>query len=185
MPIENYFTEYIPRSMKKDQIFLGQMRDEYHQRQKRAAQAAREDSYIGRKLTDDDALRFLDLHLRGYSNGAISLMLNVPEYKVYHMMQMPLGRYLAGDRGREVLIGKSGQTVAPKVEEIKEAILKYGISEEEWCVSMRKNGLSKQQLNKMLGVRPGKVHVKYAVSCAYFFNVNVDQLFKDPNETEK
>ena len=185
MPIENYFSEYIPRSMEKDQIFRGRMRDEYHQRQKRAAQAAREDSYIGRKLTDDDALRFLDLHLRGYSNGAISLMLNVPEYKVYHMMQMPLGRYLAGDRGREVLIGKSGQTVAPKVEEIKEAILEYGISEEDWCVFMRKNGLSKQQLNKMLGVRPGRVHVKYAVSCAYFFNVNVDQLFRDPNKTEK
>lgn len=185
MPIENYFSEYIPRSMEKDQIFRGRMIDEYHQRQKRAAQAAREDSYIGRKLTDDDALRFLDLHLRGYSNGAISLMLNVPEYKVYHMMQMPLGRYLAGERGREVLIGKSGQTVAPKVEEIKEAILKYGIAEEEWCVSMRKNGISKQQLNKMLGVRPGRVHVKYAVACAYFFSVNVDQLFKDPDETEK
>lgn len=185
MPIENYFTEYIPRSMEKDQIFRGRMIDEYHQRQKRAAQAAREDSYIGRKLTDDDALWFLDLHLRGYSNGDISLMLNVPEYKVYHMMQMPLGRYVAGSRGREVLTGKCGETVAPKVEAIKEAILKYGISEEEWCVSMRKNGISKQQLNKMLGVRPGKVHVKYAVSCAYFFNVNVDQLFEDPNETEK
>ena len=78
MPIENYFSEYIPRSMEKDQIFRGRMRDEYHERQKRTAQAAREDSYIGRKLTDDDALRFLDLHLRGYSNGAISLMLNVP-----------------------------------------------------------------------------------------------------------
>ena len=185
MPIENYFTEYIPRSMEKDQIFRGRMIDEYHQRQKAAIESAKKNVYLGRKLTDDDVLRFLDLHLRGYGNASISLMLNVPEYKVYHMMQMPLGRYLAGERGREVLIGKSGQTVAPKVEEIKEAILKYGISEEDWCVFMRKNGLSKQQLNKMLGVRLGKVHVKYAVSCAYFFSVNVDQLFKDPNETEK
>ena len=184
MPIKNYFSEYIPRSMEKDQIFRGRMRDEYHQRQKRAAQAAREDSYIGRKLTDDDALRFLDLHLRGYSNGAISLMMNVPEYKVYHMMQMPLGRYLAGERGREVLIGKSGQTVAPKVEEIKEAILKYGIEEEEWCVSMRKNGISKQQLNKMLGVRKGKVQTKFAVAAANYFKKNVDELFSE-FETEK
>ena len=185
MPIENYFTEYIPRSMERDQEYRGKILEKARERQKAAIESAKKNVYLGRKLTDDDTLRFLDLHLRGYGNASISLMLNVPEYKVYHMMQMPLGRYLAGERGREVLIGKSGQTVAPKVEEIKEAILKYGIDEEEWCVSMRKNGISKQQLNKMLGVRPGKVHVKYAVACAYFFNANVDQLFKDPNETEK
>ena len=184
MPIENYFTEYIPRSMEKDQIFRGRMRDEYHQRQKAAAESAKEASNIGRKLTDDDALRFLDLHLRGYSNGAISLMMNVPEYKVYHMMQMPLARYVAGERGRDVLIGKKEQTVWPKVEAIKEALAEYGIEEEEWCVDMRKNGQSKQQLNKMLGVRKGKVQVKFAVSVANYFKKNVDALFSE-SEKEK
>lgn len=184
MPIENYFSEYIPRSMEKDQIFRGRMRDEYHQRQKAAAESAKEASNIGRKLTDDDALRFLDLHLRGYSNGAISLMMNVPEYKVYHMMQMPLARYLAGERGRNVLIGKKEQTVYPKADAFLETMETYGITEDELCVDMRKNGLSKQQINKMLGVRKGKVQTKFAVAAANYFKKNVDELFSE-FETEK
>lgn len=184
MPIKNYFTEYIPRSNERDQEYRGKLLEDYHRRQAAAAESAKEAMNIGRKLTDEDALRFLDLHLRGYSNGAISLMLNVPEYKVYHMMQMPLARYVAGERGRDVLIGKKEQTVWPKVEAIKEALAEYGIEEEEWCVDMRKNGQSKQQLNKMLGVRKGKVQVKFAVSVANYFKKNVDALFSE-SEKEK
>lgn len=184
MPIENYFTEYIPRSNERDQEYRGKLREDYHRRQAAAAESAKEAMNIGRKLTDEDALRFLDLHLRGYSNGAISLMMNVPEYKVYHMMQMPLARYTAGKRGREVLIDKNCQTVAANVEALKEALEEYGIEEEEWCVAMRKNGMSKQQLNKMLGVRKGKVNVKYAVAVANYFKKNVDALFSE-SEKEK
>ncbi|MGN0962511.1 MAG: hypothetical protein ACI4PP_02950 [Clostridia bacterium] len=184
MPIYNYFSEYIPRSNERDQEYRGKLREEAWERQKAAAASAKEAMNIGRKLTDEDALRFLDLHLRGYSNGAISLMLNVPEYKVYHMMQMPLARYIAGERGREVLIGKKEQTVYPKVEAIKEALEEYGIAEDEWLVDMRKNGMSKIQLNKMLGVRKGKVNVKYAVAAACYFKKNVDELFAE-SEKEK
>lgn len=184
MPIYNYFSEYIPRSNERDQEYRGKLREDYYRRQAAAAESAKEAMNIGRKLTDEDALRFLDLHLRGYSNGAISLMLNVPEYKVYHMMQMPLARYVYGARGREVLIGKSWQTVYPKVEAIKDALKEYGVDEEEWCVDMRKNGLSKLQLNKMLGVRKGKVQIKYAVAVAYYFKKNVDALFAE-SEKEK
>lgn len=184
MPIYNYFTEYIPRSEERDQEYRGKLREDYYRRQAAAAESAKEAMNLGRKLTDEDALRFLDLHLRGYSNGAISLMMNVPEYKVYHMMQMPLARYVYGARGREVLIGKKEQTVWPKVDAIKDALTEYGVAEDEWCVDMRKNGFSKLQLNKMLGVRKGKVQIKYAVAVAYYLKKNVDALFSE-SEKEK
>lgn len=184
MAIENYFSDYLPQYAERNAEYMARRDEAYRHRQKIALKDA-EDSY--RQLTDDDVCDILKLHLKGYSNAEIGRMKNVPKGKVFRALQLPLARYLAGVRGRKVLKKNKNLRILPNAAAILAAIENRGEEVDKWVTNMVGTGMTRQAVNRLIGVRKQQVSIDAAVLVAEIFGKNVDELFfyADSIEDEK
>lgn len=184
MPITDYFENYLPRGEERNQAFRDKLDKEQMQRQKAAIKDA-EDNYCLRRLTKDDAYNFLKLHLKGYSNAEISWMLTVPKGNVFRMLQPLLACYLAGARGKKVLRKNKNYRLFPNPAAILKAIEKRGETVETFAAKMMSAGISRQAVNRLLGVRRQRVSIEAALKVAEYFERNIDEYFLYAEEEEK
>lgn len=177
MPINDYFESYLPRSAERNTAYIGKMNEENQRRQLAAIRSAKTAFDYNRKIGDEEALALLRLHLKGYGNESIALMKNVPERSVFRALQPLLARYVAGARDRDVLNRNSRWKLQPIPRRILDGINNRGEEVEEWSKGMMRRGLSRQVVNRLIGVRPGKVSVKAALMVAEYFQRNLDDYF--------